>query len=568
MEWVAGKAQSTLNAIRGKFFGRAARVYRLAVHKGAGSVALGLVLSLWVVSCTPSLVQLRQDNAQAVLSMYRARPLTALTHGKDVLALDDCVQIALANSLDMQTALWEEQVRQSLARSAGVRMLPRAETTFEESARDRTAWSRSDVMGAEGAWERNATGPEPGTGVTNFSTSRELGQRLWNVQLKWSPMDACMARYLTQVKSNEAIHARYQRARVAQQLVGTVTATFYRLLALTQAVPKAQALEANRRSIASDLASLDESAMVDKQELITARSLLTEASNTLAEMYVTVEKQKELLASAMNVSPCSSYRLLGSLLPLPTPCLDSCQLESEALVSRPEAYQADLTFLSSVADQKRLITKLFPRMEGYYGYFRDENKFQYSKNWTDGGFRVTWELMDFASTLLEQGAAKEKVFKNDQERALVSMGILTQVKLKTLEAIRALERFKKTSELERQAGESVRIAKDLEQAKQRGSTQQTMRIARQRVVCVLLQAEIDRLMALGEVHAAFAELSAAVGTNYPVTVAHPPTEQPDPVTAVAIRSLNGLRQAAMGAKHAVDLVTGPVWGILPSSPRP
>ncbi len=175
--------------------------------------------------------------------------------------------------------------------------------------------------------------------------------------------------------------------------------------------------------------------------------------------------------------------------------------------------------------------------------------------------------MDFASTLLEQGAAKEKVFKNDQERALVSMGILTQVKLRTLEAIKAMDRLRKTSELERQAGESVRIAKDLEQAKQRGASPATMRIARQRVVCILLQAEIDRLMALGETHAALSELAAAVGTNYPVSVAHPPTQEPDPVTRVAIRSLDGLRQAAMGAKQAVGLVTGPVLGILPSLSR-
>jgi outer membrane protein TolC len=543
----------------------AARFYRFVAHHVFKSIGLAMLISVCLVSCTPSLVQLRQDNAQAVLSMYRVRPLTAVSHGKDVLSLDDCVQIALTNSLDMQTALWEEQVRQSLTGSARVRMLPRLESTFEESSRDNMMWSRSDVMGSEGLWER--TGPQPGTGVTNFSTARELGQRQWNTQLKWSPMDAYMARYLAQVKSNEATHSRYQRVRVAQQLVSTVTGAFYRLLALTEAVPKAQALEGNRRSIVRDLASLDESAMVDKQELITARSHLTEASNLLAELYINIEKQKELLASAMNVSPCSSYRLLGDLLPIPTPCLDSCKLETEALVNRPEAYQADLTFLSSVADQKRLITKLLPRVEGYYGYFRDENKFIYNRNWTDGGFRITWEMMDLASTLLEQGAAKQKVFKADQERALVSMGILTQVKLKTLEAVRAIERFKKMSELQRQAGESLRIADDLEQARQRGGTQKTVRIAKQRVQCAVLQTEVDRLLALGDVHASFAEQAAAVGTNYSVAVAHPSAD-PDPVAQVALGSLGGLRQAAQGAKQVVDLVTRPVRSIMPSLSKP
>jgi outer membrane protein TolC len=495
--------------------------------------------------------------------MYRARPLSAVSHGKDVLTADDCVRIALENSLDVATAAWDEQVKQSLAGSTRVRMLPRIETYFEQSARDRPMWSRSDVMGAEGLWER--TGPQPGTGVTNFSTARERGQRQMNAQLKWSPMDACMARYLTQVRRNEAQQARYQRVRVAQQLVGTVTATFYRLLALTEALPKAKALEGNRQSIAKDLQSLDENAMVDKQELILARSLLTEATGVLSDMYVSIEKQKELLASAMNVSPCSSYKLLGNLLPVP-PCVDSCKLEADALVNRPEAYQADLTFLSSVSDQKRLITKLFPRVEGYLGYFRDENKFIDNRNWFDGGMRISWEVMDFASTLLEQGAAKEKVFKNDQERALVSMGILTQVKIKTLESIKAVEKFKKQSQLLADARETLRVVQDVEQARDRGATQKTMRIARQRALCAVLQGEIDRLMALGEVHAAFAELAVAVGSNYPVMVAHPSPE-PDPVTRAAVRSFNGLRQAAAGAKHVVDMVTSPLRGVLPSTSR-
>lgn len=533
-------------------------------NHGIRFVVLVLVSSLGIMSCTPSLVQLRQDNAAAVLTMYRARPLAVVSHGKDTLTVEDCVRIAMENSLDVATAAWDEQVKQSLAGSTRVRMLPRIETYFEQSARDRPMWSRSDVMGSEGLWER--TGPLPGTGVTNFSTARERGQRSFNAQLKWSPMDACMARYLTQVRSNEAQQARYQRVRVAQQLVGTVTATFYRLLALTEALPKAQALEGNRRAIARDLESLDEKSMVDKQELILARSLQTEASNVLAEISISIEKQKELLAAAMNVSPCSSYKLLGRMLPVP-PCLDPCKLEADALVNRPEAYQADLTFLSSVSDQKRLITRLFPRVEGYIGYFRDENKFIDNRNWTDGGLRITWELMDFTSTLLEQGAAKEKVFKNDQERALVSMGILTQVKMKSLEFAKAVEKFKKQTQLLGDARETLRIAEDVEQARDQGATQKTMRIARQRALCAVLQAEVDRFMALGEVHATFAEQATAVGSNYPVTVAHP-LPVPDPVTQVALGSLHGLRRAAMGAKQVVDVVTSPLRGIVPSMSRP
>lgn len=501
------------------------------------ALLLPLVVCLGLASCTPNLLQMRQENAATVLSMYRARPLAAANHGQTRLAPQDCVRLALTNSLDLQAAFWDEQIKSNAAKGSMVRMLPRVESNFELSQRDRPSFSRSDVIDQEGLYE--ILGPGPGTGVTNWSTGREHTQRTWNTQIKWSPMDACMARYLSTARSNEALHARYQRVRVAQQLVGATTAAFFRLLALNQALPKVQALEANRAAIVKDLASLAEKALVENQELITARSLLAEAKSQLSETYVNIQRQRELLAAAMNVFPDSDFTLVGSLTPLPQMNLDSNKLESMALVNRPEAYQADLKLASSSADYKRLIVKLFPRVDGYIGYFRDENKFLMNKNWIDGGMRITWDLMDFTATLLDKEAAKDTVFKSDRERALISMGILTQVKLKTLEAVRAVDRVKKTTDLKNQAAEALRIAKEQERARDRGAPSSVMRIARQRALCTVLQSEADRIMALGEVHAALADLNATAGANYSVSEAHPPAT-PTTLAGTVMRPVSAL----------------------------
>lgn len=503
-------------------------------------VVLPMLVAMLLSSCTPNILQVRQQNAAMVLSMYRARPLAAANNGQTCLAPQDCVRLALSNSLDLQAAFWDEQIKSNAAKGSMVRMLPRVEGFFELSQRDRPSFSRSDVLNEEGLFE--VTGPGPGTGVTNFSTGREHTQRTWNTQIKWSPMDACMARYLASTRSNEALHSRYQRVRVAQQLVGATTAAFYRLLALNEALPKVQALESNRAAVARDLASLADKALVESQELITARSLLADAQNQLAETYVNIRKQRELLTAAMNVFPDSDFTVSGRLTPLPPIQLDSNKLESIALVNRPEAYQADLKLQSSSSDYKRLLVKLFPRVDGYIGYFRDENKFLLNNNWIDGGMRITWDLMDFTATLLEKEAAKDAIHKTDRERALVSMGILTQVKLRTLEAIRALDRVKKATDIKDQAGEGLRVAREQERARDRGAPSSVMRIARQQALCALLQAEAERLLALGEVHAALADLNTAVGINYAVASAHPP-ETPGTLAGTVMRpeaALNGI----------------------------
>ncbi|MBI5250032.1 MAG: TolC family protein [Desulfomonile tiedjei] len=509
--------------------GLSSKLIGQAVHKESGSgssrdgflsrVLLMAALCLTLTSCSTDWSFVRQQNASMVMSVYRARPLETVNGGKTVLTVHDCTRLALANSLDLQAVIWEERVRGRLAQASQLKMMPRMDGFYALSQRDRPSWSRSDVINQEGAWE--VVGPGPATGVTNFSTGRERGWRNWNVQAAWSPMDALMAKYLHNIKSNEALYTSYQRVRVSQQLIGTVVSAFYRLLALNNALPKAQALETHRRDIVRDLEGLYKNAYVDSQEYLTAQNLFSEAKSLLSGIYVDVDKQRELLCAALNVSPCSYLKLDGFLAAPPTEMLDSCKLEAAALVNRPECYQADLTFANSVADTKRLMVKFFPRVDGFVGYFRDENKFFLNKNWIDGGMRITWDLMDVCANFLEHEAATDRIAKTDQDRAAISMGILTQVKLKTLDSIKSVERFKKMTELREQVKEAYRISTDVETAKMRGAPQSLIRITREKAECNRLQAEIDALLALGEVHAAIADLEASAGINYPVNTAIP-----------------------------------------------
>jgi outer membrane protein TolC len=457
---------------------------------------------------------MRHDSAAHVLSLYRSRPVSEANKGPKVLSVHDCIRLALDNNLDIQVALWDQQVKAGQAHASTLRSLPRIEGGFYQTRRGNLPFSRSDVIDNEGAYE--VLGPGPGTGVTNFSVGRERGQRNWQVQLAWSPMDAYMASCIAETRATEAGQAGYQRYRVAQQLVGTITGTFYRLLALEHALPKAQALETHRSNIVRDLSALVSNQQVDPHELITARSLLAEAKNQASEIFINIGRQREILSVSMAMTPDCDLRLIGQLLPLPITNLDPCHLEGVALVNRPEAYQADLAVLGSIADQKRLLMKFFPRAEGFLGYFRDENKFLYYRDWLDGGLKVTFDLLDFTANLMEHGAARDRVIKTDRERAVISMGIISQVRLRTLEAMKAIERFHKQVEVERLSAEGYRVARDIEEVKERGAPHRVMLINREKALCALLQAKVDVFSALGEAHAALADVEAAVGTNHPI----------------------------------------------------
>jgi outer membrane protein TolC len=359
-------------------------------------------------------------------------------------------------------------------------------------------------------------------------------------------MDAAMARYVSNVKSNETMHARYQRVRVAQKLVGTIKGTFYRLLALNMALPKAKNLVQDRFRIVRDLDSLAGQGLVDAEEKVYARDMLAQARRVLADVQVGIDRQRELLAASLNICPTSCFSLDGSLFPLPKNCLDACKLEKIALVNRPEAYQADLAHLSSVDEYKRLIVKCFPRVEGYLGYYRDENKFLLHNDWADGGMRITWDLMEFAADLFQKESASNRTVKTERETALVSMGILSQVKLGVLDAVSAIEEYKKLSAMTSGAREKLRVARDVEQVKEREARKKVIRIDRQAARADMLEAEVKRLMSAAEVHAAIAELDSTVGTNYPIGMADPPPagKAPSTMAAATRRVVSGVFETA------------------------
>ncbi len=494
-----------------------------------------------LVSCQASPLGLRQQNATIMLSEYRSKPLQLITNGRVDLTVHECTRLALENSLEMEVALWEEQLRNKLAASSRMRMLPHVTGQYELSQRDRLPFSYSDVLGNEG----KPPGGE-GNGVTNYSTGREHNARRGQFEAKWSPTDAAVALYLSKVKGNETQFSRYQRVRVAQQLVALVTSAFFKLVALHEALPKAESLAGHRAHIVKDLSSLDDRSLVENEQLLMAKGQLTLAKRQLAEIRLDIDRQREILLTALRVTPCSVFRPVGCLLPFPPYCLDACKLEAAALVNRPETFQADLAVCSSLEENKAAIVKLFPRAEGFIGYYRDENKFQLERNWTEGGMRLTFDLMDFAAGLLEKQAAKGKVFKSDRERAVLSMTILTQVKLKTLDAMKALQESKKTEEIRDQAREALRVAGVQESAEDRLAPRRIMRIQKEKALSDLLQAEITHLKALGDVHAALADLDAAVGANFPVNQAFP-RPKPSPVLL---------------AKHGVKTTVDSAFGLV------
>ncbi|MEW6531542.1 MAG: TolC family protein [Thermodesulfobacteriota bacterium] len=444
-------------------------------------------------------------NATRMLAESRSRPVTAAL-GKRSLTLEDCRQMALTNNLEVQVARWDELTREAVKWSSRARMLPHLSFTGDLSLRDNPLYSYSDVLGQEGLQPS-----ADGTGVTSYSTGRERTAWRYLFEARWNPVDAALAYYVSKSTSNDRLKTHYQKVRVAQKLISTVDGAYYRLLSLQQSLSYAQRLAAMRAQIAASMRRLHHKTVIRIEDYERAEERAVEARRVLGKVRNEMERQRSILASAMGISPeyCvdGGFCLEGKIAP---PCFGAqlCDLELVAVKHRPEAFQAGLDHLTSINDIKRTIVRYLPKVEGFWRYTRDKDKFLYNKDWKDIGVLVHFDLLDWLINRNDSQAAKSAASKTYKELGAVALGIASQVRVAALAYNDSLEEYQ-TREASLAGSQKV-----LKVAQTRVASDDMSQLQFEEAEANLLMQKIQRIRSLGEANATCAELQGVLGTNY------------------------------------------------------
>jgi len=320
-----------------------------------------------------------------------------------------------------------------------------------------------------------------------------------------------LAYYLTKSNSNEQLRAHYQKVRIAQKLIGAVDAAFFRLLALQYASSSAERHYALRAQVAERLGALLQERYADIQRYHQARKNAVKARRLCRKIANEMERERNLLASAMAISPDScvdgGFIVVGELLP---PAYRACiaELELLAIQNRPEGFEAGLNHLNSVNDVRRTMVKYCPRVTGFWRYTRDKDRYLWNKDWNDVGVLIYFDFVEWLSNIFENEAASSTSAKTHREIGAIALGITSQVRLSALRYFDSLDEF---DAVEKDLAGSERV---LSVAEKRSSADDLDRIALTEATANVLQDKLERLRALGEVNATLAELNSQTGTNY------------------------------------------------------
>ncbi|MFH0824108.1 MAG: TolC family protein [Pseudomonadota bacterium] len=459
-------------------------------------------------------VQFTRATAADALMNHRAKPITAVFPNRH-LTLTECRRAALANNLDIQVARMDEFTKRAVEYSNRTKLLPHVMFSGDLSERDNPQYSYSDVLGREG--EQPSPGSS-GTGVTNFSTGHERSTERFSLEARWSPTDAALAYYLTKSSANDSTKSHYTRMRVAQKILAMVDGAYFRLLSLQSCLPKARNLVRARSTVAERMKTAFNRKLASVEDYNRAAQNLIRAQRLYTRVKNEVEKQRNLLASAMAISPerCvdGGFLLVGDLEP-PKFDMAVCNMEMVAVQNRPEAFEAGLNHISSLNDLKRTVVKYLPKLSGYWRYNRDKDKFLYNKEWKEVGLSVYFDLVDWLSNAKEYEAAGANSAKTRREVGSVAVGIASQVRTAAIQFHDAQDELQSTQSAFTSSNEVMRIAKD------RQSRDDLDKLALEEARANMLQNDLERTKALGETNATLAELQGAMGINYTEPPNHP-----------------------------------------------
>lgn len=455
----------------------------------------------------PDHVEVTQAHSVHILAEHRVRPATTVL-GKRELTLDECRSLALSNSLDLQAARFEELTKKHIAASRRKQQYPHLTFSGELGERDNHPYTYSDALGREGE------SPVPGGGplVSNWSGQTQRSEWRYVLETNWSPTDAALACYLARSACNDRMKVHYQRVRTAQKLIEVVDGAFFRLLALQANAAAADRLVRLREDIAVKIErARREKRLSGSRDFEQTQKALVEARKLRARVANRLQRQRNILASAMLISPDScvdgGFFVIGRPAK-PDYCAKPCEMEMAAVRNRPEAYEAGLNHLNSMNDLRRTIVKCFPKLTAYWRRTRTDSIFYYNRDWKEVGMLVEIDLLDVLATLDEHRGARSAMKQTRTEMAGVALGLTSEVRIKALEYFAALDELAA-------AEDSIEWRRRNVREKQVQYEQSALdRVAVMEARAGLLQQEMEYRIALAEANAALASLRTAMGTNY------------------------------------------------------
>ncbi len=259
------------------------------------------------------------------------------------------------------------------------------------------------------------------------STSSDLGHYNGDLTLTWNILDFGVSYFQAKQQADRAHIMAERRRKVVHSIMQQVRQAYWLALGAQQLEGRFEPLLKGVAKALQDSSSIEQEKLRAPLETLTYRKTLLEIMKQLETFRDELAQAKPRLASLMNVPLGQSFTLSPSKMEMVELSGKIGEMESKALLQRPELLEADYNERISVEETRKAIARMLPGVELSVGGHSDSNSFLVNQQWIEGGARLTWNLMNLISGPSQYKIATSQVEIAQMQRLSLSMAVLTQV---------------------------------------------------------------------------------------------------------------------------------------------
>ncbi len=390
-----------------------------------------------------------QDEVRSRVAADTARMYQQQAPIQGPVTLEEAIARTLKYNLDFRLKKMESALALGLADYSSYDMLPSLLTT----AGYRT---RNNYSGGA------AIGIDDGIQSLRPSSSEDRNHFVAGAEFTWNLLDFGVSYYRARQQADQFLIAEERRRKIVQNMVQDVRSAFWRALgAQRMALQSGDILERANLALARSREAEAQRVLPVSVALNYQRALL-DATSLLNVRRQDLEFAKRELAALMNVEPGVDFTIAETAeTRLPAAPTDIAKLEELALLQRPELREEDFKKRITADETRRQLLSMLPGISFDLGREYDTNHLLANNTWTQGGVRVSWNLMRLVALPALQRTQAQQAEADQARRMALSMAVLTQVRVGAERYRFAVEDFKlaeQGAEVDRRLAEYTRAS--------------------------------------------------------------------------------------------------------------
>lgn len=394
--------------------------------------------------------------------------------------------------------------------------LAKAETTLQERQVDLAFAQMLPRLAADAGynWRTNhnsARSVSERTGLTSLDYSYSEEPRHYNadLELSWNLLDAGVSYFQAKQQGYRALVALERRRKVIENILRSVTDTYWRAAAAEELLPQVDPLLARAQKVLDGSRAASRNGLQPQLATLDFQHNLLQVITELHHMRADLTDAKIQLASLINVPPTQKLVLVpvsGTLAPQSLN-LDMSRLEETGLALRPElrveAYQEKIDRQDIYKEMIRMMPGI--GVLGSVNY--DSNRYLYNNAWGVLGVRATWNLISLIQGPKAIAVAEQSLEITQQRRLALSVAALTQINLTYRQYLSTLDDLKMAEQAAEVEGEIQKYARNAGDA----GSESEAEVLRRNLSGLVARLQRDRSAAA--VHTALAGVYSSVGVD-------------------------------------------------------